>query len=682
MKWVYPEFLYALAILAIPILIHLLNFRRFKKVRFTNVRFLREVKQENRSRNRLRNLLVLLMRLLAFSLLVFAFAQPYVPGQANGITGNKAVSFYLDNSFSMDAVSSDGRLLELAKQSIGKKVKHFNAADKFQLITNDFESRHQRLLNREDFLELLDEVKISPASRSLAEVLFRQYDVLSNSNAVSKQSFLLTDFQKSVTNWAEIKTDSSVQVVCIPLQAQEKSNVYVDSVWFDHPVRQLNQQEALNVRLVNTGKNTLNNLPLKLFINGQQKALGSFSIAPGGTVDTVLRFTHTTPGIQRAEVAITDHPITFDDRYYFSYKVADRIFVLNIKDSRNDAAQSYIAPVFKNDAFYLFQQTGDRNIDYSRLGEFNLIVLENLPEISSGMARELARFVENGGSLFVVPSANIDVQSYNDLFGLVRANPYQKLDTTRQKVVKINLDHPVYRNVFEMVPENIDLPVVLQHYSIRQSIRSGQEFLLRLQNGAPFLTGYDHGKGKVYVSSVSLSSDFSNFTRHAIYVTSLLRMAELSVPSGKLFYVIGRDGSTELSGFNTSGEHAFKVKHPDNGFEFIASHRSVGGRTSVLLHHRIQEAGNYQLEWNKEAVAGLGFNYPRTESELEALSKNDIKAAIETYRLTNFSIADINTSARGMGSVRPDETPLWKWCIIFVLIFLGLEVLLLRLWKG
>ena len=81
MQFIYPAFLWALAALAIPIIIHLFYFRRFKKVAFSNVKFLQEVKEETSMRSRLRNLLVLLVRCLALAALVFAFAQPFIPSE-------------------------------------------------------------------------------------------------------------------------------------------------------------------------------------------------------------------------------------------------------------------------------------------------------------------------------------------------------------------------------------------------------------------------------------------------------------------------------------------------------------------------------------------------------------------------------------------------------------------------
>src|ERR1041385_8054555 len=111
-----PSFLFALAALAIPVIVHLFNFRRYKTVYFSNVRFLREVKEETASRSKLKHLLVLASRILALAFLVFAFAQPYIPNKKMNLSsGRKQVGIYIDNSFSMNAISEGRSLFDQAK---------------------------------------------------------------------------------------------------------------------------------------------------------------------------------------------------------------------------------------------------------------------------------------------------------------------------------------------------------------------------------------------------------------------------------------------------------------------------------------------------------------------------------------------------------------------------------------
>src|SRR5687768_6356730 len=100
MKFVHPEILYALSALSIPIIVHLFNFRRFKKVLFSNVEFLKEIKLETQSKSKIKHLLILLSRMIAMACIILAFAQPYIPaGNSTTRPGDRAISIYLDNSF-------------------------------------------------------------------------------------------------------------------------------------------------------------------------------------------------------------------------------------------------------------------------------------------------------------------------------------------------------------------------------------------------------------------------------------------------------------------------------------------------------------------------------------------------------------------------------------------------------
>ena len=104
MNYQNPQLLYALFALAIPILIHLFNLRRHKTILFSSVRFLKNIKQENTKKRNLKNILVLITRLLAITFLILAFCKPFIKEDKGYISSNK-VFIYVDNSFSMDGIS-------------------------------------------------------------------------------------------------------------------------------------------------------------------------------------------------------------------------------------------------------------------------------------------------------------------------------------------------------------------------------------------------------------------------------------------------------------------------------------------------------------------------------------------------------------------------------------------------
>ncbi|MFT7544810.1 MAG: hypothetical protein ACI8YO_001594, partial [Gammaproteobacteria bacterium] len=361
MKFVYPEFLYALFALLIPVIVHLFNFRRFKKINFSNVKFLEEVQLETQSKSRIKHLLVLFSRLLALAALVLAFCLPYWPvDDQQQIAGKKAISIYVDNSFSMNGENEQGLLIEQSKEMARDVARTYEESDRFQLLTNDFEGRHQRMVSREEFIEYVDEVKPTAQVKEISKVVQRMKEALAREDIVNKRGFILSDLQKSICDFNAIENDSSYFFNVVPIQQEDIANVFIDSVWFKVPVRQLNGNEELFVRVINQSDRELNNLGLKLMVNGTQKSLGTITIAANSSETSSLFFTNEQPGVKQCKVSISDYPITFDDNFYLSYDVSENINILRI-GARNSAVKS----VYGEDDFFKYQESNGSSVDYS-----------------------------------------------------------------------------------------------------------------------------------------------------------------------------------------------------------------------------------------------------------------------------------------------------------------------------
>src|SRR5579863_9625969 len=192
MHFLYPVFLFALAALAIPLLIHLFNFRRYQKVYFSNVQFLKEVQEQQSSRRNLKERLILASRMLALLFLVLAFARPYIPGKNAANSGKQqAVSIFVDNSYSMQTLNKEGTLLDEAKRRAKEIASAYSINDRFQLLTQDFEGKHQRLLSRDEFNDAVDAVKISPQSRDLQQIVDRQQGLLEEQHGTMRSAYIL-----------------------------------------------------------------------------------------------------------------------------------------------------------------------------------------------------------------------------------------------------------------------------------------------------------------------------------------------------------------------------------------------------------------------------------------------------------------------------------------------------------
>jgi hypothetical protein len=686
MSFIYPAFLFALSAIAIPIIIHLFNFRKYKTVYFSNVRFLKEVKQETQAKSKLKHLLVLLARILFIVFLVLTFTQPFIPVQHSKVVpGNKAISIFIDNSFSMDAVNKNGTLLDEAKKRALEIVDAYKPSDRFQLLTNDFEGKHQRLVNKEEFSEWLDEVKISPATRQLSEISSRAFDVLQQSGNASKTLFILSDFQKSITDINNIKNDDKIKVNLIPLTAADKSNVYIDTCWFETPVRQYNQLEKLHVRIKNNSDKELENNSIKLFINNIQKTPASFNAEKNSEAEVVLSFSSKEAGIQHCRIEISDYPVTFDDKFYFSFTVAKTISVLSIDPAAMTTGSPYLNKLFGEDSLFLFKNVQENQLDYSSLASYNLIVINELKNISSGLSQELKRFMDNGGSVLLFPPADADLNSYKEFSLLTRSSWFERYDTLNTKVDKINLDHDIYKDVFDkrtFSASNLDLPKVSAHYTFIRNTRNTEEYLLKLQNGDVFFSMNSVGKGKLYLCSSGLNNESGNFSRHAIFVPTLYKIAMHSMQTQSLFHTIGNNESIKTNK-NITGENVYHIKSLKGDFDIIPEHKVIDFKTEIMPHDQITEAGNFNLFADKELIAGIAFNYNRNESSLNYYNSDELKDQITKHNYLNINILESTEKKLTQTLTELDQgKKLWKLCLVLALLFLALEVILLRFMKG
>lgn len=682
-SFVFPGFLFALAFLSIPIIIHLFNFRKFRKIYFTNVSFLKELKEETTSRSRLKHLLVLLTRMLAVAFLVFAFAQPYLPAEeGKKIAAERVVSIFIDNSFSMEAITREGTLLDQAKIKAVEIAKTFKASDRFQILTNDFDPVNQRLISREEFVNAVSLVKVSPVSRKTHEIISRQADAMNQSGALEKRVVLLSDFQESMTGSQLYRPDTTFSVTLVPVSSSSVSNISVDSVWFSSPVVQSGQTAELNVRIRNYGELDGEAVPVKLSLNGLQKAVAGADVPAGNYTDVKMTFTASTAGFQKAMVSISDNPVTFDDQYYFSFPVAASSPLLAI---HNEKPGPYLTALFAEGGYFKLSHSNVRQIDYSGLVNNNTIFLDELHEISSGLSAELRKYVSNGGTLVIVPDSMPDFASYSSFYSSMEIPPVTSLVMNQEKVEKLMLEDPLFSGVFSNnlpANANVDLPTV-NGYFVQATGRSGSgETLMQLRSGAPLLSRHHIGNGQVYVFMAPFSGNLSNFARHAIFVPVMYRIALLSENTGRLAYAIGKDDRLELPAINITGDNVFHLLNEDIKFDVIPSHRSTSTGTMVSLNNQVVLAGNYELESAGKVIASPAFNFNRDESVMRFRDADALKEMIERLRLKNVSVIDPGKTELAAGFTFMNEgIRLWKYCIILVLLFLAIEIILLKFWR-
>ena len=674
MSFVYPVFLTALAALAIPVIIHLFNFRRYRTVYFTNVSFLKEVKEETTSRSKIKHLLVLFSRLLALTFLVLAFAQPYIPviDAETQPTETQGISIYIDNSFSMSAESDGEPLLNQAKRKAREIISAYDATQKFQVLSNDLEARQQLFLSKEEALTMVDEIEPSPRFRTLKDIYAVEKKAFTDRGVETGLAYWVSDFQENITDFTP---DSSLNVSLVPLKPSSVPNLLIDSVWLEKPVVYSNEPNRLMVRITNTGDEAVLNSRVSLKVNGQVKGISDIDVEAGSYGVDTLNFTINSDGWQQAEVSIMDHPIVFDDTWHLAFPATGVVNVLAIDQ---DQPSQYLQALYGNTDRFKFDKQQVNALNYSSLGKYNLIVLNDLTDIPSGLSFELEQYLQAGGTILVFPSAKANIATYNKLFNTLSLAQMVGISNEEAEVSLMNREHQIFRDVFETVPRNIDLPRSKIHYMFTKNGLTTEQRLLSFRDGASFLSEFSYRSGKVFISAVPLNKEYTDFPYHAIFVPLLYKMALTGGQLQDLSNTIGAAGTIIVPDTSANAEMPFKLRSADN--EFIPQQKSVAGTRLLSLDENMLNAGIYSVvDGQGNTVALTALNFDRKESLGANLSAKQLKGKYPQDQVYVFQGLDEDLA--GLVNELDRGVTLWKLCIIFALIFLGAEVLLLRFLK-
>jgi hypothetical protein len=642
MQFKHPEILYFLFLLVIPILVHLFQLRRFKKEYFTNVQFLKELSIQTRKSSKLKKWLLLCTRFLLLTFLILAFAQPFFTAKESKKATNE-MYIILDNSFSMQAKGKKGELLKRAVQDL---LEHTPETQNFSLITNTDNYWNTDIKSIQKDLQNL---KYSAVSFQLDNLLAK---VNARKCAFNKDIIVITDAvgleEKQVKSFHK---DDNVYFI-IP-KAEQKNNVSIDSVYINQTMDNFYE---IGVKLSVNGED-FNAVPIALYNNNKltAKTLVNFE-QPNKTIN----FT-----IPKADfhgyVSIVDKGLTYDNNYYFSISKPEKTNVISIGET---AKSNFLSRIYTSNEFnYNNFELG--SLDYNLLEKQDAIVLNEIKDIPQALQTTLKTFVGKGGNLVLVPSQENNVNNVNSFlsnFGIIQM---KTLVNTAKKVTKINFNHPLFHTVFEKKIDNFQYPINKSSFVLNSNLPS----ILNYEDQSSFLTSIQNGISSVYVFAAPINKQNSNFQNSPLVVPTFYNMVQSSQRSGVNAITIGEHQPYIIDALLTKDE-IVTVKNSTE--KFIPVQQILNTKVKMIFNENPFEAGNFGIFNSEKLVQNISFNYNRTESNL-ALTNESV--------VSNFDV--INSIETVFNTIQTDrtDTQIWKWFVIFTLLFIALELLIQKFIK-
>nr|WP_315149765.1 BatA and WFA domain-containing protein [uncultured Flavobacterium sp.] len=642
MHFKHPEILYFIFLLIVPILVHLFQLRRFKKEYFTNVRFLKALSIQTRKSSKIKKWLLLACRLLLLTFIILAFAQPFFESKDSKNASNK-MYIILDNSFSMQAKGKKGELLKRAIQELLEETPE-NA--NFSLLTNtdSYWDTDIKTIRNE-----LQNLKYSAVPFQLDNILAK---VKAHKSAFKKDIIVITDAVGLTPNQLKnIETDD-IPYFILP-KAEQKNNVAIDSVF----IRQtLDDFYELSINTTNYSDDFK---PVPVALYNQNKLIAKTIINFKNKKETI-NFTIPKQTFH-GYVSIEDNDLGYDNKLFFSISKIKKNNIISIGTPEKN---NFLSRIYTNDEFNYNSFTLN-TLDYNSIDKQDAIILNELDEIPQALQTTLKAFVKKGGNLIVIPSETTSVPSLNALLNQFGSTQFKSLESNEKQITKINFSHPLFAGVFENKTNNFQYPKIKKDFTISSSSPA----ILNFDDESPFLIGLKNTVSSVYVFSAPLNTDNSNFQQSPLIVPVFYKMALSKLNNGVNSNTIGNNTSYLVSAA-LAKDQILTVKNQDE--KFIPVQQLLNNKVQLFFNDYPEKAGNYTIYDSKKPIENISFNYPRTESDLDQVNET-----VSSDYKTSDSISTIFDTLQSNRS----DNQIWKWFIIFALLFLALEMAIIKFVK-
>lgn len=646
MQFKHPEFLYFLFLLVIPILVHLFQLRKFKKELFTNVKFLKELAIQTRKSSKLKKYLLLATRLLLLTALILAFAQPFFKAKDNKNAGNE-MYIVLDNSFSMQAKGKKGELLKRALQDL---LEHTPENINFSLLTN---SDNYYNTSIKAIQQDLQNMSYSATPFQIDNILAK---INARKSAFNKDIIVITDALGLKENQLKSFKKEDNVFFYMP-EAEQENNVAVDSVFINQT---LDNFYEIGVKIDAFGDK---NKDVSVALYNQNKLIAKTLVNFENNTKT-LNFTIPKENFH-GYVAVSDNGLDYDNTYYFSLSKPEKSNVISVGDAEKS---SFLSRIYTSDEFNYTNYTLS-SLDYNAIDKQDAIVLNEISEIPQALQTTLKSFVEKGGNVIFIPSAENAVTNINSFLSSFGSIQFKSLVNAEKTMTKINFSHPLFSSVFEKKVDNFQYPTTKSSFDIA----STASIILGNNDQSPFLSAFQNGLSSVFVFSAPINKSNSNFQNSPLIVPTFYNMAQNTQKTGVKSFTIGKNQSTVVETL-LSKDEIVSIKNSQNNAKgnFIPVQQILNNKVKLTFNDNPTIAGNYGVFNNTNSVDNISFNYDRTESNL---SNPNTNAASEFEELN-----DLETIFDTIQTNRTDSQ-IWKWFVILTLLFLVIEILIQKLVK-
>jgi hypothetical protein len=656
MQFLNPAILFGLFAASIPLILHLINLRRNKQVEFSSNRFLEELKKSNIRNVKIRNLILLILRMLIIGCIIFAFSRPVVESDL-ALTGDLQPSsniIILDNSYSMELPTGKGDALSTAKNKAKDILDALPPQSEAVVLSADAFNTAQFASDKSILYDDIDRTALSKGVLNTDLIDNSIERLFDKASYASRNIFLLSDNQTINKPLGTVNTlfnyDLSGRL------PKDINNLAIDSIILDTDLIIPNGEVNVSVFISNTGNTSETGRTVQLSLDEQISGNQTFDIEPGQSIAVTFQVTVPSSGLISLSAELEKDMIHNDNINYLSFSAPPfpRIAVLGTNDSWQ-YLQSLLASIPDADVSYLTNTT----FNSEDISGYGLLVITSgaFDSNTLNLARE---YIGQGiPALIFAPTETSDRFS-NFISSLGFVSPtWNDIDEDISSVV-IDDNHPSLANIYSEKTGSI------QDLSISKILAvSGGDSYVRA-GGYPLFTSYSDREQNLRSIFVGVSSDmaYSDFPVTKIFAPyiyrSILYLSGIE-PNPNVFSVDSKlilEVPLSYDILNVTDDNEVSISLPVTSY----------GSTGYIEIDKIDEVGNYTVYDNSDnVVTTFTVTHNPIESELD-FSSEDFPE--------NYTIIDSETNISDYLSGVAGQKEIWQIFIILAILLAITEMII------
>lgn len=705
MTFLNPFALIGLITAAIPLILHLLNLRKLRKIEFSTLTFLKELQQTKIRRLKLKQLLLLIIRTLMIIFIVLTFSRPALQGTILGGIGSHAYStiiIILDDSFSMLAQDEEGELFKQAKISATKILELLKDGDEAYII---------KLSNPEDVEPIpshnfnvlktaIVESKFSLIRNPLQSALRLSAKVISQSKNANKEIYFISDFQNTLFT-EEIKKSSptislfepDVKFFLMNIGTKEPQNTSIDSLTVETKILEQGKPITFSATIRNYSNTQLKNFVASLYLEGVRQNQTSLDIDAWGTSQISLTVIPKHSGLIKGYLELENDAIELDNRRYFTLFIPQKLKTIIVSSTSDDSKFIRLAlkagSAENSDSLFNITEIQPARLSTFDLNRADILVLTSINNLSFADFDKIKFFVKSGGGLVIFPDKEFSIERFNNFLSYLVIPPVESLQKTSQdagmSIQKIDFDHPVFSGVFKEAKKaaehNLESPNIFS--AIKRQTGKLAHPIITMSNGNPFLTDQNFGNGKILFYSVAPVLSWSNFPLKGIFAPIIYRSL-IYVSSAQEIqnsYIVGQDAVINLKSAQIN-RAKWKLISPDGMEELLktTSGTNPSNQSELLSIGKLTMSGIYQLNDGIKNISLIASNVDRAESDTRKITDEELNNYLEMYSIKLSSVTKLEPNDKIHESILTSRygIELWKYAIALVLILALIEMLIAR----